>query len=191
MDRVLELRIELELTEPVVWRQLVVPETLTMYELHHALQIAFGWRNYHLYTFTVGLQTLGNPDLLEDEEIGNDKLVFINQVFRKQGDSIHYEYDFGDGWMHKITLETINPNDAGIKSAVCIDGRMACPPEDCGGIPGYENLKEAMKNKKHPEHEDLVMWLGKRFDPEEFYLQKVNKELKKIKTYIKEYESEQ
>lgn len=190
MDRVFELRVELERTEPVVWRQLVAPETLTFYELHHAIQIAFGWRNYHLYSFNMDDQAIGNPDLVEDEEIINDKTIFINQVFQKKGDVLQYEYDFGDGWMHKITVEAINPNDAEIKNTVCIDGRMACPPEDCGGIPGYENLKEAMKDKKHPEHDDLIMWLGKSFDPEEFYLQKVNKELKKIKTYIKEYESD-
>lgn len=190
MDRVFELRIEIERTNPVVWRQLVVPETITFYELHHTIQITFGWKNSHIYSFTVNDQTIGNPDLLEDTEVISDKNIFINQALKKKGSTMQYEYDFGDGWMHNITLENISENLADIKVPVCLEGEMACPPEDCGGIHGYEILKEAMKDKKHPEHDDLIAWLGKRFDPYEFYLQKVNKELKGLKKYIKEYESD-
>jgi hypothetical protein len=90
--------------------------------------------------------------------------------------------------LHTITLEAIKDNDADLKLPFCLDGAMAAPPEDCGGVFGFENLKTVMKSSKRPEYKELIEWLGKPFDPEKFHLQEVNVELKKFKSYLKEYE---
>jgi hypothetical protein len=88
--------------------------------------------------------------------------------------AFHYEYDFGDSWEHKILLEKILPFDTKTALPVCIKGKRACPPEDCGGIWGYEELLEAISNPKHPDHENMLEWLGGEFDPEEFDLEEIN-----------------
>ncbi|HRH02959.1 MAG TPA: plasmid pRiA4b ORF-3 family protein [Bacteroidia bacterium] len=190
MDRIFELKIELDRTKPLVWRQMIIPESFTLYELHHLIQIAFGWKNYHLYSFIANEQIIGNPVLMDDPETINDRMVDVSQVLKTKGDKICYEYDFGDGWMHTITLARIIKSDVYGKTPIVVNGAMACPPEDCGGIPGYENLKDVMKNPKHPEYKEFVQWLGKAFDPQLFNLQMVNKEMLKLKKYIKEYETE-
>lgn len=190
MGKTLEFSIVLNETNPPVWRQLIIPDSFSLYELHHAIQLAFDWRNYHLYNFIVNDKAYGDPSLLEDLDCLSDKLVNISSIFKTTGSTVIYEYDFGDGWIHNIKLEKIAENLAEIKYPICIDGSMACPPEDCGGISGYEHLLKVVKNSKHPEYKEMVQWLGKVFDPEAFHLQKVNKELKKIRQYIKEYESD-
>lgn len=190
MDRVFEIRIELKDTVPIVWRELVVPETLTFYEFHHAIQISFGWENYHLYSFDAKGQSYGNLDLLEDVDTINDKSIFINQLLQKEQDTINYEYDFGDGWVHNIELKKIKPHTSKVNLPIVIDGAKASPPEDCGGVHGFENLKNVMKNPKDLEYKELVRWLGKPFDPNEFNIQHINEDLKKLKKHIAEYESE-
>ena len=93
-----------------------------------------------------------------------------------------YEYDFGDSWEHIVTVEKILPVEASTSAtAVCLAGSRACPPEDCGGIWGYEELLKALKNKKHPEHRSMKEWLGRPFDPEFFDVAKINNWLRKLK----------
>jgi len=89
-----------------------------------------------------------------------------------------YEYDFGDGWTHNIVLEDILEKVKNTFYPVCIDGKRACPPEDCGGFPGYMNLLEVISDPKHEEYEDIVEWLGEEFDPEEFDKEDKNEALK-------------
>jgi hypothetical protein len=84
------------------------------------------------------------------------------------GSTFDYLYDFGDGWSHRVTVEKILPAEAGTTVPACIDGRRACPPEDCGGPWGYGHLLEALADPTHPEHRDLTDWLGAPFDPEAF-----------------------
>ena len=92
-----------------------------------------------------------------------------------------YEYDFGDSWNHFLTLRPV-PKDASLleNRAVCINGSRSCPPEDCGGVPGYEDMLEVLANKKHPDHRDMKQWLGRPFDPEAFSVDKTNRFLAKI-----------
>ncbi len=189
MDRVYELKIALENTEPAVWRRLLIPETLSFYKLHHAIQIAFDWENSHLYAFHQGKVSIGNAELLQESEVIDDRETFVNQILKGKGDYLCYEYDFGDGWNHIVAVEDIHPDDANITSPVCLDGAMAAPPEDCGGIEGYNRLKRVMANSKHPEYKELNKWLGKHFGPEHFDLKKVNSKLKNLPKYIQDYES--
>ena len=79
-----------------------------------------------------------------------------------------YEYDFGDDWHHTVLLEKILPVDKGRVYPVCIGGRRACPPEDCGGPLGYARMLEILGDPEHEEHEGMMTWLGGSFDPESF-----------------------
>ena len=92
-----------------------------------------------------------------------------------------YEYDFGDSWEHGIVLEAIVSPDAQAQSPVCLAGKRACPPEDCGGIPGYYMFLDAIQDPRHPDHDEMLAWLGERFDPEAFDLDTINRELKQLK----------
>jgi hypothetical protein len=106
------------------------------------------------------------------------KNMKISYLLKKEKDKIVYEYDFGDGWEHDVLLEKILPADEKFKSPVCLAGKMACPPEDCGGVWGYADLIEILKNPKHEEYDSYMDWLGGEFDPGHFDKEAVNKILK-------------
>ena len=92
----------------------------------------------------------------------------ITRHFTRPGTTVQYEYDFGDGWEHELTLEAILPRQAGQKYPLCAGGARACPPEDCGGVYGYENLLTVIQDPIHDEYESMLEWLGGRFDPDRF-----------------------
>ena len=96
-------------------------------------------------------------------------------MLKKEKDKFMYEYDFEDGWVHTILLEKILPIDSNIKYPVCIAGKMNCPPEDCGGVWGYSDLLEILKDPKHEDYEDSIEWLGDEFDPNEFDLEEIDR----------------
>lgn len=94
------------------------------------------------------------------------------------GDAMAYTYDFGDGWEHVLVVEAATVAEPTARYPRCVAGAGACPPEDCGGIPGYENLRGILADPSDPEHEDMLEWLGigsaAEFDPARFDLDAVN-----------------
>ena len=115
-----------------------------------------------------------------DQEFGldreNEDKIRIDQVLRKTKDKLLYEYDFGDGWEHDVVVEKVLPIVSGNKRYPMVTGgRHACPPEDCGGIPGFYRLLEILGKPDHPEHEELLEWLGDEYNPEHFDIQEVNR----------------
>jgi hypothetical protein len=160
-SQVYQIKISLLDTEPLIWRRVQVPDHYDLSNLHRAIQSAMGWENSHLYEF-VRCTRESIPETYK-----------VKEVLSLKNDKVYYEYDFGDGWVHEISLEKILPASAGIKYPICIAGEMACPPEDCGGIPGYYNLLEIIKNPKHREYSFTLDWLGKKFDPNRFDPKKV------------------
>ena len=108
--------------------------------------------------------------------------IVISDIFEKQGDILKYTYDFGDSWRHTITLEKILEPETGKFYPACIEANRACPPEDCGGIPGYMMFLEAIKDKKHPNHKEMMEWFDGEFDPEMVNLKKINMMLNKLFT---------
>jgi hypothetical protein len=103
--------------------------------------------------------------------------VSLQQVVSRVKDKLIYEYDFGDSWEHELLVEKILPLEAGKHYPICLTGKRACPPEDCGGIWGYASLLAAIRDPEHPEHDEMVEWGGDEFDPEAFDLDEVNREL--------------
>jgi hypothetical protein len=163
--------------EPPVWRRLLVRGSMTLRHLHDILQIAFGWEDCHLHAFRTKDENFMDPDMNPGTEAMDEKKAILDQVLLKVKSALIYEYDFGDGWEHNILLEKILPFDVKQKLPICLGGERSGPPEDCGGFSGYEVLLEAIKNPDHPEHEEMLDWVGEDFDPEYFNLNEINKEL--------------
>jgi len=176
-----QVKVTLRNAKPPIWRRILVSPTIHLGQLHAIIQIAMGWEGYHLHQFIAGRSFYGPR---EDEfgsrlnwDMEDETQYKLSRFLKKEKDSLQYEYDFGDGWEHKIVLEKKLPDDGSVTGATCIKGKRACPPEDCGGIWGYQNLLEIRQDPSHPEYEEMLEWLGEDFDPEAFELQAVNLKL--------------
>ncbi len=182
-----QLQVLLNGTQPSIWRRLQVPGTANLGWFHAVLQVAMGWTNSHLHQFICGEHVYADPSAQLDEYEGDppvldERKATVAEVLSDIHQGMVYEYDFGDSWEHVVTVEKILPADASTSAAaVCLAGSRACPPEDCGGIGGYDELLRALKNKKHPEHKSMKEWLGRPFDPESFDVAKANHWLRKLK----------
>jgi hypothetical protein len=174
---VYQFKITLKGTKPPIWRRILVPETYTFWDLHVAIQDAMGWDDYHLHEFTLLSPKTGRKVKIgipsdEDVDYGWEVLAEWNQkiahYFSSENSKADYVYDFGDGWEHSIKLEKILPRETGVAYPRCIDGRGACPPEDCGGIGGYAEFLEAIGDPANELHEDMLDWVGGSFDPDDF-----------------------
>jgi hypothetical protein len=173
---VYQLKVTLRHVRPPIWRRVLVPSGLTLARLHHVLQIAMGWTNSHLHAFQVGELTYGMSDLDSDLDFEPEEKARVGQVLPGEKSRLVYEYDFGDSWEHEVLVEKVLPPEAAPQPQ-CVDGRRACPPEDCGGVSGYAFLLEVLADPKHPEHEGMREWAGEDFDPEHFDAADVNARL--------------
>ncbi len=181
MTNILQLKIRLDGTKPPVWRRILMKDSITFDNLHEIIQIIMGWTNYHLYEFTAcGLSILVPSEDYRDE-VTDSRKIELNEVITTEKQKFSYVYDFGDNWEHTITVEKIMPKDSAGKYPLCIAGKMACPPEDCGGVWGYEEFLEAIKDPNHKEHKEMLEWIGGEFDPEEFNVDEVNNGLVQLR----------
>jgi len=182
-----QLKVTLRYTRPPIWRRLLVPAGLTLADFHDVLQEAMGWDNSHLHEFRIGKKRFGKSDpsdrLMGLDPIGNERTTHLFIALGKVGAKAIYTYDFGDSWEHTIVVEKVLPPEPGVAYPVCLGGKLHGPPEDCGGIPGYYNLLEAIRDPNHPEHEELLDWVGAEFDPEEFSVDDVNRRLAPIQRW--------
>ncbi len=182
-----QLQVILHGSQPPILRRLQVPGTANLGWLHAVLQVAMGWTNSHLHQFTCGERIYADPRAELDQYEGDPPVLDENKFTLAElvNDIDHelvYEYDFGDSWEHTVIVEKIFPSDASTSTtAVCLTGSRACPPEDCGGIWGYQELLQALKDRKHPEHRSMKEWLGRPFDPEFFDIANTNHWLPKLK----------
>lgn len=175
-----QLKVTLRDSKPPIWRRFQVPADITLGKLHQVLQAVIGWTNTHLHQFIVDGEYYGSPDPEFDLDIKSEHRVRLHQVARSEKDKFTYEYDFGDGWEHVVLLEKVLPADPGVRYPVCLTGRRACPPEDIGGIWGYEEFLEVIRDEAHPEHEEMLEWLGRDFDPAYFDLEETKAALRLI-----------
>ena len=154
---VLTLRVELTGTAPLVWRRILVNASSTFEDLHGVLQLAMGWEDYHLHEFHVGDLRVGIDDDEDDDEVPltDEATVAIGDLVGVGG-HFTYEYDFGDGWVHDLDVEAADEVPLALERAVCVGGERACPPEDSGGVAGYEELLLVLSDLDHPRHQELV-----------------------------------
>lgn len=163
-----ELKITLQDTRPPVWRRFSAPGDVSLIRLHGHLQRIMGWTNAHMHQFIAEGWHFGTPDPDFPRPTQTGKNVPLNQVLRKPNDRFVYEYDFGDGWQHEIVLERVVAAEPDRLYPYVMDGARACPPEDCGGIAGYQRLLEALASSKHPDHGAVLAWVGGSYDPTAF-----------------------
>jgi hypothetical protein len=176
-----QIKVTLKGTEPPIWRRFQVGNDISLYKLHNILQVVMGWEGYHLYRFGVGGVDFGEPDPEFGDDMKSASAAKLNQLVRGEKTKFIYEYDFGDSWEHEILIEKILPPEEGVRYPVCLDGKRACPPEDCGGVWGYADLLETIQNPESEEYEEMMEWLGGEFDPEAFDLEAINQSLKHLK----------
>lgn len=192
MANLLQLKIALRYIKPPIWRRVEIPDTLTFWELHFALQILFDWENSHLFEFRQGRGSIndfltGSPPVLPGDEENmpewqrDPRETTLDEILTKLKDKVTYVYDFGDYWEHDIVVEKVITLAAGHPTPAvrCLTGKRAAPPEDIGGFPGYEQLLEVLAEKAAGKRKRLpgeFAGLGK-FDPEEFPLADYNHDL--------------
>ena len=173
-----QLKISLMHVEPPIWRRVLVPGDIRLSGLHHVFQTAMGWENCHLYSFLVKKMDYGPEDLtVEDAGMKRDS-IRLRDAVPSRGTKFEYRYDFGDGWRHEVVVEKVLPVAAGERLPTCLDGARACPPEDCGGIGGYAEIVEAMKDPSSGKAEEFTEWLGEPYDAEAFSVEAVNRVFK-------------
>lgn len=181
------LKIVLEGIRPPIWRRLQVPGDANLGWLDAAIQVAMGWTNSHLHAFQIGDSQYSDPsfqlqEFEEDPPVFDEKKTLLQQIAPSEGNVFMYQYDFGDSWFHRIEVEKILPHDPKrAKIARCLDGGRACPPEDCGSVPGYMDLLKIINDPGHVEYKNMMEWLGGTYDPEAFSTQWINSCLLKLK----------
>jgi hypothetical protein len=180
---VYEFKITLQGIHPPIWRRIQVPADYSFWDLHVAIQDAMGWTDSHLHVFRIlnpgtdDTEEIGIPN--EDRFVGDPEVLpgwelSIADYFLEGNPTAEYEYDFGDSWEHEVALEKILHRKPGSDYPVCLAGERACPPEDCGGPLGYDDMLRILKDPTHEEHKDTVTWVGGSYDPERFEPNKVH-----------------
>ena len=177
-----QFKVALNHVTPPIWRLFQVKSDITLHRLATTILMVMDWDGGHLHQFRIDGVEYGIPheDYEEDNQPEDEREVRLSDISKDALGFFTFEYDFGDGWEHTVILERVLAPEKGVKYPVCIDGARSCPPEDCGGPPGYEDFLEAIRNRKHPEHKHMLEWAGGEFDPEEFDLEGVNYDLKSI-----------
>jgi hypothetical protein len=170
---VYRLKVTLRGARPPIWRRLEVPSGVTLDRFHEILQVVMGWTDSHLHQFQCGGASYGrlHPEIEVEQQ--DERRVRLRDVLRRPKARLVYEYDFGDGWLHDVVLETIAPAGPENRQARVVAGKRACPPEDVGGVDGYYRFLEAIADPEHPEHQDMLEWVGE-FDPDAFDVEAMN-----------------
>lgn len=178
-DRGIILHIQLQRFKPSIWRKFIVPSNMDFEQLHATIQCVMGWDGFHLYQFY--------QDRRSDEYIGRNTGMIeasrekIKNYLSEKGDWMYYEYDFGDSWEHLIKVKDLKKDEKYRDGNYprCLEGEMACPLEDSGGVYGYAELLRTLADPQHPEHEEMKEWAGGELDPNDFDLEAINKRLTK------------
>lgn len=178
-----QLKITLKDIRPPIWRRVQVPSDITLGQLHWVIQLSMGWTNSHLHSFSIQGVEYGvpMPDSGFDEmDLRDEQSVKLSRLVPGEKFKFSYLYDFGDSWEHEVLVEKVLPTEPDVSYPVCIKAKRACPPEDCGGVWGYQEFLETIQDMEHPEHEEMLEWVGGFFDPEETELGEINAQLKMI-----------
>jgi hypothetical protein len=182
-DTVFQIKMTLKGIDPPIWRRIQTKDC-TLEEIHALIQVTMGWEFEHLYRFNIGGVEYADLDMMNEEEIEDACDTTLGEILppRNRRPRFHYEYDFGDNWIHQLIVEEQILPEKGVKYPFCVAGQRACPPEDCGGPWSYTDFVETISNLDHRRHEETLEWLGGVFDPERFDLEAVNGELRRMRT---------
>ena len=187
-DLVYQLKIHLVSVSPMVWRRLLVGGETTIAQLHHIVQIAMGWEDYHLHRFRIygkeyGVGYSGGMSFTDDPW-----KVRLGDFRFRESDIFYYEYDFGDSWEHQIRVEEILDRDPKKKYPRCIDGKRACPHEDSGGPWAYQEILHVLKRRWHPDLRFVRQNLGRGFDAAVFHRGLVNRAFRRTEHDVRRAE---
>ena len=171
--KVYQVKITLKGIKPAIWRRILVGPDTSLVDFHRIIQTTMGWTNSHLHLFKKGHEEY-TPKEFEVEDTKNSRAFKLNKLLKCETDRILYEYDFGDGWEHDILLEKIVEVDEKEQVPKCLKGKRNCPPEDCGGIWGYNDFLQIISDPKHEQYEEMMDWWGDEFDPEYFNINDIN-----------------
>jgi hypothetical protein len=183
-DLLYQFKITLLDIKPEIWRRIHLRDC-SLADFHNIIQEAMGWESCHLHQFILKGERYGPPSP-DDFDFGLEMIdetsMTLSQLLPKSGKRQKwiYEYDFGDGWRHQLAFEGYATIDKKTKYPVCLEGERACPPEDIGGPWGYAEFLEAMSDCDHERHEEFMEWSGP-FDPEEFDVKKVTREMRNFR----------
>ena len=173
-----QLKVTLKRFRPPIWRWIQVPSNVTLAKLHDIVQASMGWYDCHLHEFHADGISYGDRSQLEEfDDVLNERTARLNQIAPPKGSKLSYQYDFGDDWQHDILVEAVLPPESGVRYPICLTGRRACPPEDCGGPWGYLDLLTILADPTHPDYPEHIEWVGEDFDPEEFDIEEANARL--------------
>lgn len=176
------LKVTLMETDPPIWRRLRVAGDTTLTRLDLIIQAAMGWTNSHLHTFTAGGVVYARPD--PEWDVRDERRVRLAQVVKQAGEAFVYEYDMGDSWRHQVVVEQVRAGTDG-EVPVCLAGERACPPEDSGGVHGYYEKLECLRNPRDPEYRETKNWIegmtGGPFDPDAFDIKEANAALRALR----------
>jgi hypothetical protein len=176
-----QLKVTLRDIRPPIWRRIQVWEDTPLSQLHTILQIVMGWEDYHLHEFVIGRRVYSVPDpddAMNERKVFDESRVRLGEVVPRVGTEFAYLYDFGDSWEHDLILEVILLPETTAQYPTCIDGKRRTPPEDVGGVPGYEEYLAVLADPESEEHGNMLQWRGP-FDPEAFAPAQVNQGLGK------------
>jgi len=173
-DALLQVRVTLaDVADPPVWRRVLIPSAYPLDRVHAVIQGTMGWENSHLHVFRVGGESYAAAD--PDGEVGYlDETKFRLGDVVAGVDRLDYEYDFGDGWEHALVVEARTVAQDGVAYPACVAGEGACPPEDCGGSPGFAEFKAVLAGPPSAERDELLTWAGGAYDPGRFDVSAAN-----------------
>ena len=169
-NRIAILRIELADIEPLIWRRIAVPTSMSLEALHGAIQTAMGWLNCHLWEFTANklkysMRIPNDPDW--NARITNAATTKISTLLAVGIKEASYVYDMGDNWQHRIIVESLKAAESGVMYPQFLGGERRCPPEDCGGFPGYYEFLKNITSKAAKKRKAALAWYGGPYDPDE------------------------
>ena len=168
LDEICSVRIELLDTDPLIWREVEVPTSIMLKVLHDIVQITIGWLDYHLWESTIAGKRCRPPMKggWDDSPSLDPAKTRLRDVLKNLGTTLQYSYDFGDSWEHRLIITNVRQGHPGVSYPRYVGGERSGPPEDCGGIPGFYALLDALEDPAHPDHAEVKANLD-GWDPEE------------------------
>lgn len=177
---IIRMKIRLDHIEPEIWRRFTVYDTVTLHKLHEIVQTVMGWTNTHLYLFFIGGDSFSVDDGDFDSVSIDSRRMTLRRLYLRPRQKIKYIYDLGDNWEHTITAEKFFDDAPEGMAPQLIEGARNCPPEDCGSIPGYEDILSAINNPSSSESQETLEFFG-YFDPEFFDGQAIDNSLERFR----------